>query len=417
MANTELMKITVEHPEAETAARTANQVAAILIREGSASAAETAQNTQKLLVSALEQSKSELDEARQVYYTNRTFYGDSAVEATLAKQTYDLKQKIYENLLDQHQQSQIREAIQTQTLTVLDPALPPKRPFQPNPQLNLMLGVVLGLIGGIGLAFLFENLVSTPVQAKPAYQLPEVHPAAALPLATLHTPPVTIPLNSSDDTFRRLYQVIWDKELQNRRKKILILGVEPDNDKAVVAFQLACTVAQTGQRVVLVDSDFQRPAIHQLFNLPNQYGFGSLLTQNSDLKNVTWINKDYSIHLIPSGPAPYNATDFINSVQMDNVLKQLTTQYDVVLLNGPALGDKVDVTALASKADGLVIVSADEGHWREREPMVRLLFAQLGVPLLAVVRRQSSGHVHAYSAQNHVAEHSTNGVQRLFQSA
>jgi non-specific protein-tyrosine kinase len=131
--------------------------------------------------------------------------------------------------------------------------------------------------------------------------------------------------------------------------------------KSTVAANLAVVAAQAGQRVVLVDGDLRRPALHALFDLPNEGG----LTQAVIEPEAQWLVETEvpNLYLLPTGVTPPNPTDILESQRMDDLLEVLKEGADLVILDAPPVTVAMDAAVLGAKTDG-VVLAVRSGHTR-----------------------------------------------------
>lgn len=426
IANTELMKISTEHSDPLVAAKSANRVAELLIQDSAQSAMTAAESAQQAIAAAIAQSEQELLVARTNYEHLRTeFESETAATVIAAARAVDLAEKTSETLIEQYQFSQIRDALQTPMLTVLDQAVVPTQPFQPNSFLNLGIGLALGLIGGMGLAFLFENLtlhtISSP-HTKSVKELPSPDSRLLLPpvsevsrnalLAPQKPVVVECGVEHNNQTFYPLHDAIWKLAANCERGRcILIVSVVSQMKDMEPSLVFTSSLVAKGKKVVLVDSDFHAPKLHQFLNLPNEVGLSTLLLQQSSLDETIWLSKRHGIYLIPAGPKPRHPEQLIASTAMDIVFDILTMQFDIVLVNAPTLSMTEDLALLAQYAQGIVLHVQDRNTWQRYESMVQQQLATGDSPLLGVIVQQTSTNSR-YRAN---ATHGSNGTSKLYQ--
>jgi len=401
IANTELIKISAEHSDSQVAAMAANRLAEILIRDSVQSGMVAARNTQQVINTAIAQSEQELLGARTRYEQLRAEAGNDSDETVVAAaRAVDLAEKTTETLVEQYQFSQIRDALQIPMLTVLDTAVAPMNRFQPNLSLNLGLGFMLGLIGGLGLAFLFENLTPPTISThhtNSAKQLPFLDSRSLLPTlpAASRKAPFNrqIPIIESKDhldnqAFDLLHDAIWNPTDDDESGKCLIITsvaqhMGMKNMESTRAF--ISSLVEHGKRVVWVDSAFQAARLHQFFSLPNKVGLSTLLLQQSSLDQTMWLSKTLGIYLVPTGPEPDHPEELLSSAAMDIVIDILTIQFDVVLINAPALNMIEQVAPLAKYAHGIVVNAQDQSTWHRYKSFVQQQVATVNSTLLGVI--------------------------------
>jgi non-specific protein-tyrosine kinase len=119
---------------------------------------------------------------------------------------------------------------------------------------------------------------------------------------------------------------------------------------------LAFAIAQSGRRVVVVDGDLRRPALHELFGLSNEMGLSSVLKQELSLDEAVQSSRMPGVQVLTSGPLPHNPAEWLNSPQMAALIERLGHQCDMVLVDAPALLAVTDAAVLAPTVDGVLLV-------------------------------------------------------------
>lgn len=257
-------------------------------------------------------------------------------------------------------------------LVVIEKAVPPEEPTSPRPELNIALGFMVGLAGGVGLIFLFENLDTTLYTTKQIEAATELPVLGKIPLVKKKH----IFFNGTSPEgeavrFLRTYLLALQPERLDQQgvfKSLLITSAEPREGKSTIVANLAYTMGQFGRNVVVVDGDLRRPTLHELFDLPNEVGLSDVLRQEATLEDVIQDSHKPGVQVLTSGPEPPNSTDLLGSPQMRALIEQLKQQFDLILLDTPALVVVPDAAVLAQKADGVVLVV---GRARVRREAVR----------------------------------------------
>lgn len=369
--NTELITITVDSPDPQVAQNSANSLAEILVAQAKELYAGQGKSTQDILGEQLTQAESDLTQARQQYDSYVKLHpadteGIAALDASI-----QLKEKTFATLLDQYDQARIQESIRANIISVVEPAIFPLAPSKPSKALNIGLGFMVGLAGGVGLAFLFENLgtrLYTSKQIEDATGLNSIGKIPTTERRKLFTSKKRGDKNLNTpfkEAFRRLRMQIL---LQNRDgqersaiKSILITSAEPGEGKSTIAANLATSFAQSGKKVILVDCDLHIPKQHKILGLPNKVGLSTLLNQ---LTNIPEIVQEIvqetnlaGLHVITSGPLPPDPSKVLGTSQMTSLIKWLSQEYDIVLLDSPAVLASAETTLLASIVDGVILVA------------------------------------------------------------
>jgi capsular exopolysaccharide synthesis family protein len=273
----------------------------------------------------------------------------------------------------QRQQEQLdtlrqAQALQTGKADLVQRAAPPTEASSPNVKRNLILGVLLGAIVGLGLGALRDRLdqtLHTPEDLENVYRLPVL--ARVPKMRRIGRKQGQEAEEGWElEAFRTLRANLRYFNVSGRLQSILVSSPMPGDGKSTVARFLASTMASMGDRVVLVEADLHKPSSSMLNGKAPQVGLSSVLggTELDDALVSVPVRVDQQtgdpreLTLLPSGPIPPNAFELLESTRMARVLDQLEREFDVVIVDSPALTHVSDVRALVGEVSGVVIVSA-----------------------------------------------------------
>lgn len=364
ISSTELIQILVKSSDPFIAKNAANTLAEILIAQSQELYSGGVKSTTEILAEQLSVAENELNQARSDYETLMADSPDSTEEIAKAGLLADLKQKTYETLLDQYEAARVKEAIRANTITLIDPAVLPLKPSQPNLIMNITLGFIVGLVAGIGLAFLFENLnpriytldqVETATELDIIEKIPSIKNKGFSGLLKKR-----VPLNKPafKSSFQKLQTRLSQINTDNHPiKSLLFTSAVPGEGKSTIVANLALAMGKAGQNVIIIDCDMHLPTQHKIFGLSNKQGLSTLLTQPTRIIDVIKKNRNPNTWILTSGPVTPNPMELLGSAQMKSILEQLSLKFDYVLLDTPALLPVGDAIALASNVDGVVLVT------------------------------------------------------------
>lgn len=357
LANSELMRIAVEDSNPALSRDAANALAEIVIAQSREQFSADRESAQEILSQQLIQLEEELSQARQEYDRLVAQFPNDTERTTASRRSIELKEATYGTLLEQYDQARVRDRIQANIPYVIEPAEIPGAPSKPNKKLNIAMGVLVGLIGGVGLAFLFENLdtkLYTTAQIQEATDLPTL---VSIPEVKRRGQVGFLNGDSPEgEAFRRLRTKILNLDQDVPLRSLAITSATPGEGKSTVVASLAYTIAQTGHLVVVVDGDLRRPTLHKIFELPNQIGLSSLLRGEATLDEAVQQSKIPKLYVLTSGPLPPDPAVALGSPQMAAVIEQLTQLFDRVFLDTPSLLAVADAGVLAPLVDGVVLV-------------------------------------------------------------
>jgi succinoglycan biosynthesis transport protein ExoP len=302
--------------------------------------------------------------------------------------------------LQEHAESLAALAEQPGAVQVAQTATVPTVPSSPKTSRNTALGAVLGLLLGLGIAFLLEQLdrrMREPRDLEAAYGLPllgVVPESSALSAAAKNAGGVALPASESE-----AFQLIrahlryfnFDRELRT----LLIASAATDDGKTTVARHLAAAAARVGSRVLLVESDMRRPALAQQLGISSGPGIADVLIgsvslqeaiQSVDLQPpIAGESPQHAFDMLVAGTLPPNPGELIESHAMQSLLEQVQSTYDLVVIDTPPLSGVSDAFPLLSKVNGVIIVGRVGHTRRDVAERLRATLAETHAPLLGVV--------------------------------
>jgi receptor protein-tyrosine kinase len=263
--------------------------------------------------------------------------------------------------------------------TVFDPASYSAHQVSPKPALNLALAALLGLLIGYGVAVLRELLdntissnddvektIATPVLATIGYDR-DVPRHPLLTDAGSHSP--------RSEAFRLLRTNLQFLNLDTRPKSLVITSAVPGEGKTSTATNLAIALAQTGQRVLLVDGDLRRPKIAATLGLERSVGLTTVLVGRSDLHESIQKHAGSGIYFLASGPIPPNPTEVLQSKAAQALFDRLSEMFDMLIVDAPPLLPVSDAAIIARDVDGAILVVR---HGKTTKEQLRQAVDRLG---------------------------------------
>jgi len=240
--------------------------------------------------------------------------------------------------------------------------------IQPKPSRDGLIGVALGLIIGLALAFLLEALDSRARNPEDiSARLGGLPLLARLPRPErrLRSKKQRPALAGADalqaDAFRMLRTQLDLARLENPTKTIMVTSALDQEGKSTTAANLATALARAGRRVVLVDLDLYRPAVHEIFSLSGPgvtdvaLGVADLSTALVPISTAGQLG-DGSLEVLPAGQMPQDPGDFVNAPALREVLRRLEERADTVIIDTSPLLQAGDAMTLSTQVDGLLLV-------------------------------------------------------------
>lgn len=381
--NTELMKLNAEASTPLVAQQIATAAANLLIDQSRELYNGNGQTTQEILQRQIEQAESELATSRNEYDQLAAAPTPDKSRLEAASQAIEVKERTYTTLLDQYERVRLRDALLANTVSVVEPAYLPEAPTKPRRALNLVLAVLVGVIGGMGVALLIDNLDTTLYtvrQIEAATQLPTIGkiPTMVAPLAVVDLPSGA-GAQPALEAFRRLRVNLLPPIQQEHGQALLVTSAVPGEGKSTIVANLATTIARSGRRVAVMDCDLYLPTLHKVFKLSNECGLTSILLKQASVAGALQKSDLPNLFLLSSGPPLLTShptaglrkimpktfathldqgTELLGLADMKEIIAELKAQFDVVLLDTPALLCVTDAAVMAPLVDQVLLVVA-----------------------------------------------------------
>jgi len=291
----------------------------------------------------------------------------------------------YTTLAAKLEELRINAQLEVGSGRVVSPAVVTETPVEPTPVRNTALGLVVGLVLGLGMAFLYEYLDNTIKSSDEAEKLLGVPVLGLIPSEKYEkeerrrTSILTHPGGPAAESYRVLRNNLDFINFQHDLKTLLVTSAAPSEGKSTVAANLAAGLAQAGKKVVLVASDFRKPTTQQFFGVRNLIGLSDVLTGAHSLKSALQRpREDMELLVLTSGKLPPNPSELLGSERMRDVLEELKVWADWIIIDTPPLLAVADGAALARYTDGVLLVTKGASSTREAVKKAGEMIASAG---------------------------------------
>lgn len=359
---------------------------------------------EQLLQQALDRQKQIANEEAQ-----------KMVQYNILTREAETNKQLYVNLLEKLKEAGLSAGLRSSNIRIVDPAMVPSAPARPQRARDIALALVVGLVGGVGLAFFREyldNTVKTPDDIELLTHLPSLAIVPTLsklsygrPRRLLRSGPHALPAtgraalvsheqpqSQMAEAFRALRTSLLLSRADQPPQIILVTSALPKEGKTTAAVNLAITLAQLGDRTLLIDADLRKPGIARLLGMSErlQNGLSSYLAGAAELEGCIFPYPHVpELNVIPAGPVPPNPADLLSSQRLVAALEQLRRQFKFIVLDSPPIMAATDAVILSPWADGVVLVARSgetpKGAFaRAQELLANVKCRLLGVVLNAV---------------------------------
>jgi polysaccharide biosynthesis transport protein len=384
--NTLLINYTTDHPQVREQQQKIDNVRAEMLLELRAKL-KTMQDREATLL-------SQRDRYRERYLQ----FPRAAIQMSRLEREVKVNADLLATLKAKHQELQIKSAEQIEEVTIVAPAIVPGAPINaPATEMNLMVGSLMGIFLGIVLAFAresfdtsigtiegVEEFLKVPVLGViPQFDVKEMEEAARAALPA-HSSALDVenfskliclidPKSPLSESLRSLRTNIQFASMDRKVKSILFTSAGLGEGKSTCVTNLAITLAQEGQRVLLVDADLRRPIVHQRLGLDRIPGLADALVGSTSWRSHVRSATDLmlgpmgadrvmstpgldNLHILTSGSAVGNPNEFLNMTKIKALVNEMNEEYDLVLFDTPPILPVTDAVAFSSRVDGTIVV-------------------------------------------------------------
>ena len=269
-----------------------------------------------------------------------------------------------QNLEERLNRLLLAQSLLTGGAELVQRATVPSSPSSPDLKRNLILGLLVGGVLGLGLGALRERLDRTIKDEDELEQIYGVPVLVRLPRSRVLTATKDnedLERSPEAEAFRILRANLRYFDVDERVRSLLVSSPQPGDGKSTVARGLAMTMAALGDHVVLVEADLHKARSRALGEQVPERGLSSVLAGeplDDALIHLPVGGGDRRLTLLPSGPVPPNPVELLESSRMLSLLKVLERRFELVLVDSPALANVSDARPLVGAVSGILIVSA-----------------------------------------------------------
>ena len=288
-----------------------------------------------------------------------------SIQYNILQRDLDTNRGLYDALLQRYKEIGVAGGIGTTPVSLVDRAEVPDQPYKPNLLFNLLVGIALGLVGGVGAAIALEVLNDT-VKTREDVR-------SKLGLACLGAIPkrrgkgsvvedLTDPTSAIAEAYSAVLAALRFSTPTGTPRTLLVSSSRASEGKSSSALALAQNHARRGARVLLIDADLRRPA----FKAESKArGLTKLLTNDEPIAGHVLDTQHENLWLLPCGPIPPNPADLLSTPRIKQIVAEAAALYDMVIVDGPPVLGLADASLLASACRNAMLV-VESGKTRTR---------------------------------------------------
>lgn len=361
---TQLLQVAVTDSEPERAALIANTLAAVFTEQVQAQRASTSEPGAVSIAEDIDEVRAQIDEtsAQIAALELRADAATQVVQAEIQQRRTLLNayQTTYAGLLEIQQRYALAAVESAVRVVVANPASAPTDPVSPRKTLNTALGGVLGVLLATGVVVALGYRDNTVKTTEDVQQLTGRAAIGMIPQlqSADQIEAIVNPRSPATESYRGLRTNLQFASMGKDLKSLAVTSSRPGEGKSTTVMNLGVVLAQSGQRVILVDADLRRPTLHTLGGLNNRAGLTNMLIADAGSEALLYCQKTDVPRLlvVPTGPLPPNPSDVLNSPRMGEIIRELAARADIVLIDTPPLVFS-DAHIVSGLVDGCLVVT------------------------------------------------------------
>lgn len=311
----------------------------------------------------------------------------AAIQYNVLQQDYSTAKALYTDFFNKTSQANLQRAEQYNNVRLIEAAEAPSAPVGPNRMVIMLVGLMLTLAFGMGLAWLVDNLntrVRSSEDVMRAIQMPVLATIPTMSEESLHeirnglriggtglrnedddpvpmrtslSPIVLRDLSAADEAYRRLRTSVLLSTAGRPPRTILFASPKSEDGKTTTVINTAIAFTQLKAEVLVIDCDLRKPMIHRLAHLDANKGLSTYLAGGGEISDFIERTQIPYLSVLPSGPEPPNPSELISSSKMKEMLGLLGERYDYILIDSPPLLSVTDPIILSTMVDGVILVA------------------------------------------------------------
>ena len=313
------------------------------------------------------------------------------------KREVEMNGRMLDIVLNRLKETAISSQIQANNVRVQDLAEVPRKPIKPKKVFNIVVSIILGVIGGAGLAFFREYMDATvkgPDEIVSLLNLPVLGCIPRIQPDGKNIKDKTdvdyVVEKDSHSIAAEIYRSIRTNLLfsinhSSTAKSIVITSSVPREGKTINAFNLATIIANSGERVVLVDADMRKPRVHRLFSQQNDLGLSEFLEGKKDFDDVIRYSGIDNLYFVTAGETTDRPVELISSQNMKIFIEKASFRFSKIIFDTPPVTLVTDAVVLSSIATGVILVAESNRVTKELLRNSKELLQKVNANILGII--------------------------------
>ena len=288
-----------------------------------------------------------------------------SIQYNILSREVDTNRQLYDALLQRYKEIGVAGGVGVNNISIVDPAELPTIPSSPRLLFNMALALLGGLLAGVGLALLLEQIdegITDPIEVEQLLGLPLI---GVTPKLAGDTPVHALkdPKSALTEAYASIAANLGFATSHGVPRTLAVTSARPSEGKSSTSYALAHALARTNRRVVLVDADLRYPSVHELMEMPLGQGLSNYLAGMDDLEQLLHPSGQERLAVMTAGPQPPSTPELLSGDRLGRLLERLCQDFDHVVLDLPPVMGLADAPLIASQVEGtLMIMAANKTH-------------------------------------------------------
>lgn len=367
---------------------------------------QAAGRTEKLLFEAQEAQKKNVGNLQ----TN-------LVKHHILKRDMHANEQIYQGLLARMKEASVASTMVASNSAVIASGEFPFTRDRPRRAFSLALASIIGLVGGVALAFVleyFDNSIKSVEEMERICGLPTLGVVPLIPLVrddktTTETENagmeiISHPRSVVAEAIRQIRTSIMLSSSPGPPAALMVTSPNPSEGKSTMATNISISMAINGRKVVLVDADLRKPSLHRILNTDTQPGLSNFLAGDASASDIIRVTDVPNLSFIPAGTIPPRPTELLNSKAFEDLLQDLHKDFQHIVIDTPPIIGFADGRVLSTHVEGVLLVFRHNYTTRESVLMAKQFLSQVNARIIGVVlnmsftNRSGYGYYYGYSS-------------------
>lgn len=331
-------------------------------------------------------------------------FQDNLVQHNILKRDLQTNAQLYEALLARMKEASVASTMVASNAAIVQPAEPPLKPYKPKKALNMALAVLVGLMGGVGLAFLTEYLDSSIKTSEELERVCRLPSLGVVPLLSsngkqaatdeerqLALATFTQPMSMLAEAVFHLRTSLMLSKSGGPPGTVLVTSPNPIEGKTILSINLASALLLENNRVLIIDTDMRLPKVHKIFEKPLEPGLSSYLTGAAPAADIIQETPIKNLYVIPAGPKPPHPIQLLSSMVLRELMEKLKADFSHIIIDTPPVIGFADARVIAQLVDGVLLVIRHHHTSRDAVKLAIQLLNQAYGNILGVVLNMAQG--------------------------